>query len=110
MRLPYVAGCHIAFDHHLSETVRNASDIKNHIIDPDAPSAARVVYDYYGGADLLDHGTVAVAQAVPGFGVHHEHDERCLLVPAREIVVLGVMRIRIKSSAKLLSSLFLPTL
>jgi len=47
--LPYVAGCHLAFDHHLSETVRNDSDIKNHIIDPDAPSAARVVYDYYGG-------------------------------------------------------------
>jgi hypothetical protein len=23
----------------------------NHIIDPDAPSAARVVYDYYGGAE-----------------------------------------------------------
>lgn len=47
--LPYVAGCHLAFDHHLSETVRNDADIKNHIIDPNAPSAARVVYDYYGG-------------------------------------------------------------
>lgn len=47
--LPYVAGCHLAFDHHLSETVRNSSAIKNHIIDAKAPSAARVVYDYYGG-------------------------------------------------------------
>lgn len=47
--LPYVAGCYLAFDHHLSETVRNSSDIKNHIIDAKAPSAARVVYDYYGG-------------------------------------------------------------
>ncbi len=47
--LPYVAGCHLAFDHHLSETVRNSADIKNHIIDANAPSAARVVYDYYGG-------------------------------------------------------------
>lgn len=47
--LPYVAGCHLAFDHHLSETVRNDADIKNHIIDANAPSAARVVYDYYGG-------------------------------------------------------------
>lgn len=47
--LPYVAGCHLAFDHHLSETVRNDSNIENHIIDPNAPSAARVVYDYYGG-------------------------------------------------------------
>jgi len=47
--LPYVPGCHIAFDHHLSETVRNKGNIKRHIIDPEAPSAARVVYDYYGG-------------------------------------------------------------
>lgn len=47
--LPYVAGCHLAFDHHLSETVRNSSAIKNHILDAKAPSAARVVYDYYGG-------------------------------------------------------------
>lgn len=49
--LPYVAGCHLAFDHHLSETVRNDSNIENHIIDPEAPSAARVVYDYYGGKE-----------------------------------------------------------
>lgn len=49
--LPYVAGCHLAFDHHLSETVRNDSNIENHIIDPNAPSAARVVYDYYGGKE-----------------------------------------------------------
>ncbi|MBJ7554202.1 exopolyphosphatase [Marinomonas spartinae] len=48
--LPYVPGCHIAFDHHLSETVRNKGNIKSHIIDPEAPSAARVVYDYYGGS------------------------------------------------------------
>ena len=47
--LPYVPGCHLAFDHHLSETVRNAERAQNHIIDPDAPSAARVVYDYYSG-------------------------------------------------------------
>ncbi len=47
--LPYVAGAHLAFDHHLSETIRNTGDRKNHIIDPKAPSAARVVYDYYGG-------------------------------------------------------------
>ena len=62
--LPYVAGCHIAFDHHLSETVRNSSDIKNHIIDPKAPSAARVVYDYYGGADKLPNISVEMMDAV----------------------------------------------
>jgi nanoRNase/pAp phosphatase (c-di-AMP/oligoRNAs hydrolase) len=48
--LPYVAGAHLAFDHHLSETIRNTGERSNHIIDPQAPSAARVVYDYYGGA------------------------------------------------------------
>ncbi len=47
--LPYVASAHLAFDHHLSETIRNTGERKNHIIDPEAPSAARVVYDYYGG-------------------------------------------------------------
>jgi nanoRNase/pAp phosphatase (c-di-AMP/oligoRNAs hydrolase) len=47
--LPYVEGVHIAFDHHLSETIRVGKK-DNHIIHPDAPSAARVVYDYYGGA------------------------------------------------------------
>lgn len=47
--LPYVPGVHLAFDHHLSETVRNLTPASNHVIDPNAPSAARVVYDYYGG-------------------------------------------------------------
>ena len=41
--LPYVASAHLAFDHHLSETIRNTSERANHIIDPKAPSAARVV-------------------------------------------------------------------
>lgn len=48
--LPYVAGAHLVFDHHLSETIRNAGQRDNHVIDPRAPSAARVVYDHYGGA------------------------------------------------------------
>lgn len=47
--LPYVPGVHIAFDHHLSETIRNTGERQNHVIHPEAPSAARVVYDYYGG-------------------------------------------------------------
>jgi nanoRNase/pAp phosphatase (c-di-AMP/oligoRNAs hydrolase) len=49
--LPYVSGAHLAFDHHLSETIRNTGDRQNHVIDPSAPSAARVVYDYYGGGN-----------------------------------------------------------
>lgn len=46
--LPYVSGAYLAFDHHVSETLRNKKD-PSHIIDPDAPSAARVIYEYYGG-------------------------------------------------------------
>jgi nanoRNase/pAp phosphatase (c-di-AMP/oligoRNAs hydrolase) len=48
--LPYVASAHLSFDHHESETIRNTGDRPNHIISADAPSAARVVYDHYGGA------------------------------------------------------------
>jgi nanoRNase/pAp phosphatase (c-di-AMP/oligoRNAs hydrolase) len=48
--LPYVEGIGLCFDHHLSETIRNGKKA-NHIIDPQAPSAARVVYDYYGGKE-----------------------------------------------------------
>jgi nanoRNase/pAp phosphatase (c-di-AMP/oligoRNAs hydrolase) len=51
--LPYVEGAFLAFDHHLSETIRNSGERKNHIIDPKAPSAARVVYDYYGGKNAF---------------------------------------------------------
>lgn len=51
--LPYVDGVHIAFDHHLSETIRNKDQKGNHIIDPKAMSAARVVYDYYGGLETF---------------------------------------------------------
>ncbi|MDM8545094.1 DHH family phosphoesterase [Candidatus Venteria ishoeyi] len=48
--LPYVEGAHLVFDHHSSEGIRNAGVMPdNYILDPDAPSAARVVYNYYGG-------------------------------------------------------------
>ncbi len=46
--LPYVEGVHLAFDHHLSETIR-VGQRDNHVIDASAPSAARVVYSYFGG-------------------------------------------------------------
>jgi nanoRNase/pAp phosphatase (c-di-AMP/oligoRNAs hydrolase) len=51
--LPYVAGAHLSFDHHLSETVRNKDRSPNHIIDPYVPSAARVVWRHYGGHDAF---------------------------------------------------------
>jgi nanoRNase/pAp phosphatase (c-di-AMP/oligoRNAs hydrolase) len=52
--LPYVPGCHLAFDHHASEVARNGKHRpRNHIIVPDAASAARVVYEYYGGRKVF---------------------------------------------------------
>ncbi|WP_020653454.1 exopolyphosphatase [Massilia niastensis] len=51
--LPYVAAAYLSFDHHLSETIRHTGQHDNHVIDPDAPSAARVVYDHYGGASTF---------------------------------------------------------
>ncbi len=48
--LPYCEGVHLAFDHHDSELERvGAGSPDNHVIDPNARSAARVVYDYFGG-------------------------------------------------------------
>jgi len=48
--LPYVAGAHLVFDHHVSESLRNSGDKPtNYILEPDAPSAARVVYNHFGG-------------------------------------------------------------
>lgn len=48
--LPYVSDCHLAFDHHSSEIERGAGETRaNHIIDPEAMSAARVVYRHFGG-------------------------------------------------------------
>ncbi|HYC04201.1 MAG TPA: exopolyphosphatase [Azospirillaceae bacterium] len=61
--LPYVPGCHLAFDHHLSEMYR-VDLYKNHIIDPEAPSAARVVYDYYGGRQRFPTIPDSLMQAV----------------------------------------------
>jgi nanoRNase/pAp phosphatase (c-di-AMP/oligoRNAs hydrolase) len=51
--LPYVEGVYLAFDHHASESERVQGNPDNHIIDTHAPSAARVVYDYFGGAAAL---------------------------------------------------------
>ena len=60
--LPYVDGVYLAFDHHHSETVRNDKK-DNHIIDPDAPSAAEVVYQYYGGSNKFPSNFRAMMDA-----------------------------------------------
>ena len=61
--LPFVDGVHLCFDHHLSETVR-VGEHKNHIIEASAPSAARVVYNYYGGKKAFPNIPEELIEAV----------------------------------------------
>ncbi|EGK84541.1 exopolyphosphatase [Microcoleus vaginatus PCC 9802] len=62
--LPYVEGVHLAFDHHFSETLRHEKIKINHIIDPYAASAARVLYQYYGGKAKFPDISEAMMAAV----------------------------------------------
>jgi len=61
--LPYVPGAHPVFDHHLSETLRTGRH-HNHIIEVDAPSAARVVYNHYGAKAAFPRISDEMMQAV----------------------------------------------
>jgi len=62
--LPYVPGIGIAFDHHLSETLRNPGERDNHVIEANAPSAARVVYNHYGAAKGFPRISTEMMEAV----------------------------------------------
>jgi nanoRNase/pAp phosphatase (c-di-AMP/oligoRNAs hydrolase) len=74
--LPYVRGIHLAFDHHESETLRNTGERPNHIILPDADSAARVVFDHYGGASRFPARFHDMMEAVDkGDSARFSHDE-----------------------------------
>ena len=56
--IPFVPGCKMWFDHHSSEKERIARDGLTREFEGDsrlADSAARVVYDFYGGAERLPH-------------------------------------------------------
>jgi nanoRNase/pAp phosphatase (c-di-AMP/oligoRNAs hydrolase) len=65
--LPYVPSAYLSFDHHASEAERVSNGKPNHVIVPDADSAARVVYDYFGGAErfprVSDEMMIAVDKA-----------------------------------------------
>jgi nanoRNase/pAp phosphatase (c-di-AMP/oligoRNAs hydrolase)/PKD repeat protein len=51
--LPYVPGAYLIFDHHYSETLKYQERPANYIIDANAPSTARVIYNYYGGKEIF---------------------------------------------------------
>lgn len=64
--LPFDPRSGLVFDHHESELIRNAqrANADKYIIDPDAKSAARVVYDYYGGKEGLPGISEELMEAV----------------------------------------------
>ncbi|WP_432981967.1 exopolyphosphatase [Dactylosporangium sp. CA-233914] len=66
--LPYTPGAHLVFDHHHSETIRAANlqhgQATNHVIDAKAPSAARVIYEHFGGAERFPDVSDELMEAV----------------------------------------------
>ncbi len=62
--LPYVPGAHLIFDHHSSEASRHTDKQSNYVIDPQAASAARVVYSHFGGHKVFPPAWDAMMEAV----------------------------------------------
>jgi nanoRNase/pAp phosphatase (c-di-AMP/oligoRNAs hydrolase) len=73
--LPYVPAVHLAFDHHHSEVLRVGKP-ENYVCDPNAPSAARVVYGYYGGKQKFPNvGDDMMAAVDQGDSAQYAKDE-----------------------------------
>jgi len=53
--VPYVPGCGLWFDHHASEHERVGSEMLVEGASYQAPSAARIVYEYYNGPDRVPY-------------------------------------------------------
>ena len=64
--LPFDKRVGLAFDHHESELIRNKVEdyLGKYIIDGNAKSAARVVYDYYGGELVFHQVSDEIMEAV----------------------------------------------
>ena len=54
----------MVFDHHHSRDAPRRAAAANHVIDADAPSAARVVYDHFGGAERFPQVSDELMRAV----------------------------------------------
>ena len=63
VNLPYVETAYLCLDHHASEIDR-VGGRENLVNDPNAPSAARVVYNYFGGPDMFPTITPDMLAAV----------------------------------------------
>ncbi|WP_239651396.1 exopolyphosphatase [Neosynechococcus sphagnicola] len=62
--LPYVEGAHLVFDHHYSEILSHENLGSNYILEPYAPSAARVVFNHFGGKSAFPRISLEMMAAV----------------------------------------------
>lgn len=62
--LPYCEGVYMAFDHHSSEMVRTTNVKDNYIIEPTAPSSARIIFEYFGGEERFSSSLHDLMDAV----------------------------------------------
>lgn len=63
--VPYAVGCGIWFDHHSSEEERlKSQELKFEGASRSAPSAAQVIWDYYGGVETFGEHFLPILEAV----------------------------------------------
>ena len=62
--LPYRPEVALSFDHHSSEDLRVTEDAGNRVASSEADSAARVVYEHFGGADQFPRVSQEMMEAV----------------------------------------------
>jgi nanoRNase/pAp phosphatase (c-di-AMP/oligoRNAs hydrolase) len=62
--LPYRPEVALSFDHHASERIRVVGDRDNRVMAAEADSAARVVYEYFGGAERFPRVSLDMIEAV----------------------------------------------
>jgi nanoRNase/pAp phosphatase (c-di-AMP/oligoRNAs hydrolase) len=62
--LPYRSEVALAFDHHSSEQLRVGAGAPNRVMIADADSAARVVYDHFGGPERFPRVSPEMMEAV----------------------------------------------
>jgi nanoRNase/pAp phosphatase (c-di-AMP/oligoRNAs hydrolase) len=62
--LPYRPEVALSFDHHSSEQRRVVGERENRVMTAEADSAARIVYDFFGGAERFPSVSVEMMEAV----------------------------------------------
>ncbi|MFP4067515.1 MAG: exopolyphosphatase [Spirochaetaceae bacterium] len=87
--LPYVEGVHLVFNHMFGEQLRVGAR-KNHVIDPTACSASRVLYNFYGGPAVFPEiSEELLAAADKGDAADFTTDE--VLHPRRWVLLIFLL-------------------